>query len=113
MEVCCPLGDNVDDDHSNTLLQVARTFNGEGATVTRPVLVGQTDQRDGRPQLRPTHLLHYPDLVDVEGDEINHGRERWLRWRPDLGDDPAIGAFRLRTGLERAHVDLHAAPKRD
>src|SRR5215831_1769939 len=113
MDVRCPLGDNVDDDHGNTLLQVARTFNGEGATATRPVLVGRTDQFDGRPQLRPAHLLHHPDLIDVEGDKIYHGRERWLRWRPDLSDNPSIGAFWLCASLECAHIDLHAAPKRD
>ncbi len=72
MEVRCPLGNNIDDDHGNTLLQVSRTFDGEGATVTRSVLVRRADQLNGRPQLRPTHLLHHPDLVDVEGDEINH-----------------------------------------
>src|SRR5262245_55554159 len=113
MEVRCPLSNHVDDDHGNTLLQVACTFNGEGTTVTRPVLVGRTDQLNGRPQLRPTHLLYHPDLVDVERDEINHGRKRWLRWRPDLGDAPSIRAFRLCASLACAHIDLHTAPKQD
>src|SRR5262245_63706109 len=113
MEVRCPLGDNVDDDHGDTPLQVSRTFHGEGATVAEAILVGRADQFDGRAQLRPTHLLHHPDLVDVEGDEIDYGGEQRWRWRPDLGGDPSIGGFRLLASLECAHVDLHAAPKRD
>src|SRR5712691_7663118 len=74
MEVRCPLGDDIDDDNGNTLLQVPRALDGEGSTVTRAVLVGRADKLDSRPQLRPAHLLHHPDFVGVKGDEINHGR---------------------------------------
>src|SRR5215510_1352461 len=114
MEVCCPLGNNIDDDHGHTLLQVSRTFDGEGATVTRPVLVRRADQLDGRPQLRignSNSILARRSWECLPGAPPHHPPLVTLHLAASLSSSPFEGRRKVlhRELLEPTHRRRHVA----
>src|SRR5436309_2219703 len=62
-------GDDIDDDDADTMLQVAGTFRGEGATAAGAVLVAGADELDRAAQLSAAQVLVNAYLVSVQSRE--------------------------------------------
>ena len=108
VHVGTPSGDNIDNDKTDALMQIAGALDGESAADLGAILVAGADQLDGGDQRWPT-ACGKNTYLEVVGENGGYG-ERGRRWRPHLRRKSrrraAVGRGGMSLPLKRAHVDL-------
>ena len=74
MQIGSPLGDHVNDDHRDSLLEIAAAFGSKRPTAPEPVLIRRADQLDSRSQLWSSQLFKDANLANLEAGKV-HAKE--------------------------------------